>query len=125
MNKRISFDNETKLGYIYVFEKKGKYLIEETEELEVNPFISLDIDKEKRIVGLELFGEEAKTLLNFNKDSFYTKNDSGPTFMISENKKSLSKYSFLGIEFLFTKPDYKGFNGYNIIDLVKYPENEL
>lgn len=125
MSNRINFDNESNLGYIYVFNKKVKYSIEETEELEVNPFISLDVDKEQRVVGLELFGQEATKLENYNYDQIYSKRDNAYLFMIDKDKKSLSTYSFLGLEFLFTEPDYKGFNGYQIVDTTKYSETEI
>ncbi|WAA12077.1 DUF2283 domain-containing protein [Fervidibacillus halotolerans] len=125
MGKRISFDHESGFGYIYVFTKKYKYTIEETEELEVNPFISLDIDTEGKIVGLELFGEEALGLKNLVKEkNIYTKNEHKYSFRMNE-KEVVSKYHFLGIDFLFSKEDYKGFIGFDIIDLERYPENKL
>lgn len=125
MSIRINFDEELELGYIYIFPKKYKYKIEETEELEVNPFISLDIDNEKKIVGLELFGEEVQGLKNVvSEDNKYTKTPNKYSFRINE-KEVVSKYTFLGIEFCFSEDDYKSFVGFDIIDLKKYPENKL
>lgn len=125
MKIRINYDKEVDIGYFYVFSKKYKYTIEETEELEVNPFLSLDIDEKKAIVGIELFGEEASEIKNLvNEEHTYTKKASGISLRINE-KEVTSKYSFLGIDFCFARDDYKGFVGFDVVDNEKYPEDKL
>lgn len=121
MNERIEFDSEVEIGYIYIVNKNYKTEIKETEELEVNEFISMDIDKEGIIVGLEIFEEEAIALKNLKGQSdIFKKIKDGYAFSISD-KEILSSYQFNGLEFCFAKQDYTELIGINIIDLDKYP----
>ena len=124
MTKRISFDKEAVLGYIKVVRDIRNGSVEVTDELDINPFISIDLDRENRIVGLEVFGEETKYLENASQQDIYLKNTDVYSLRLND-KKVVSRFTYLGIDFCFSENDYKGFVGYDIIDFTKYPENIL
>ncbi|UZW66657.1 DUF2283 domain-containing protein [Priestia flexa] len=46
MDARITYDTDAKLAYLYLFPASASYQIQETEELEVNPSLLLDIDSD-------------------------------------------------------------------------------
>lgn len=120
MNERIEFDSEVEIGYIYIVNKNYKTEIKETEELEVNEFISMDIDKNDIVVGLEVFNEEAIILKNFReKQNLFIKTDKGYSFKFSKKEVS-SRYEYNGLEFCFAQDNYTEFIGINVIDLDKY-----
>ncbi|WKB34813.1 DUF2283 domain-containing protein [Terrilactibacillus sp. S3-3] len=58
----ITFDKEAELAYVYVVPPSMPRTIKDTEDLEVNDYIALDIDKFDRIVGLEFCDEIAMKL---------------------------------------------------------------
>ncbi|KGX84799.1 DUF2283 domain-containing protein [Pontibacillus litoralis] len=121
MHNRIEFDEEIEIGYINIFNKNYHYEIEETEELEVNAFLNLDIDRKQKIVGIEVFEEEALRLKGAKGEKeIFKETSNGYSFRIA-NKEVLSKYSFNGLDFCFSKEDYTGFIGLDIVDVEKYP----
>ncbi|QGX67010.1 DUF2283 domain-containing protein [Bacillus sp. ms-22] len=124
MKNRITFDKAANFGYIYVFNKKYKYKIKETEELEANELIALDIDRENKIVGLEIFGEEAIYIKNNEISQMYKQIDDSYYFLLVD-KPVKSSSTFLGIEFLFENEDYTNFIGYKILDNEKYKKELL
>lgn len=125
MAQRISYDKEANMGYINVVKNIKIGMIDMTDELDVNPFISLDLDKEERIVGLELAGNEAKNLESIiNNEMMYTK--SGNTYSLRiHNKEAIIKYSYLNIDFYFAKTDYTELIGFDITDINIYKEGIL
>ncbi|WP_458110099.1 DUF2283 domain-containing protein [Bacillus zhangzhouensis] len=124
MKNRITFDKAANFRYIYVFNKKYKYQIKETEELEANELIALDIDRENKIVGLEVFGEEAIYIKNNEISQMYKQID-GSYYFLLVDKPVKSSSIFLGIEFLFENEDYTNFIGYKILDIEKYKKKHL
>lgn len=125
MAQRISYDKEANMGYINVVKNIKIGMIDMTDELAVNPFILLDLDKEERIVGLELAGNEAKNLESIiNNEMMYTKN--GNTYSLRiHNKEAVIKYSYLNIDFYFAKTDYTELIGFDITDINIYKEGIL
>ncbi|WP_200411474.1 DUF2283 domain-containing protein [Virgibacillus salexigens] len=122
MGRRIEFDDDVKIGYVYIVNKKYKYKIDETEELEVNPFLNVDIDKNGIIIGIELFEEEAlglKEILN-NKKRMFIESPEGYSFRMSQ-KEVRSKFVFRGLRFCFSNVGYKGLIGIDIIVPENYP----
>ncbi|WP_353853734.1 DUF2283 domain-containing protein [Bacillus sp. Bos-x628] len=124
MKKRITFDKTADIGYIYVFNKDYKYTIKETEDLEANDLIALDIDKNNNIVGLEVFGDEAIYIKNNELSQMYKQIDDSYYFLLVD-KPVKSSSIFLGIEFLFENEDYTNFIGYKILDNEKYKKEFL
>ncbi|WP_234900661.1 DUF2283 domain-containing protein [Bacillus altitudinis] len=61
MKRTITYDQTIDIGYIYLIPPRIG-TIKETIELDVNECVNVDIDKEGRVAGLELFAEEAKVL---------------------------------------------------------------
>lgn len=62
-NSAITYDKEAELAYIYVIPPINQpSTVELTEDLEVNENISLDINKQNLIVGMEIFGELANDI---------------------------------------------------------------
>ncbi|MCY7702668.1 DUF2283 domain-containing protein [Bacillus altitudinis] len=61
MKRTITYDQTIDIGYIYLIPPRIG-TIKETIELDVNECVIVDIDKEGRVAGLELFAEEAKVL---------------------------------------------------------------
>ncbi|AQX56651.1 DUF2283 domain-containing protein (plasmid) [Priestia flexa] len=125
MIKRIDFNKEVEIGYIQVIKEIKAGMAHDTEELEVNSYINLDLDKENRIIGLEIFRDEANVLKNApSKDDIYIKNGNMYSLRLNDNEV-VSRYSYLGIEFCFSEENYRGFIGFDILDITKYPENTL
>lgn len=125
MAQRISYDKEANMGYINVVKNIKNGMIDMTDELDVNPFISLDLNNDERIVGLELAGNEAKNLESIiNNEIMYTKNGNSYSLRIN-NKEAVIKYSYLGIDFYFAKTNYTELIGFDINDISIYKEGTL
>ncbi|ASV67491.1 MULTISPECIES: DUF2283 domain-containing protein [Cytobacillus] len=125
MIKRIEFNKEVKIGYIQVIKEIKAGMVHETDELKVNPYINLDLDKDNRIIGLEIFRDEANALKNASsKDNFYLKRDNMYSLRLNDNEVA-SRYSYLGLEFCFSEENHRGFIGFDILDISKYPEKTL
>ncbi|NBJ71712.1 MULTISPECIES: DUF2283 domain-containing protein [Clostridia] len=121
MFDRIEYDEEVEIGYIHIFNDQYKYKIEETEELEVNEFLALDVDQEQRIIGIEVFDEEGIRLKELRgKKEIFKETTNGYSFRASD-KPVLSKFSYNGIDFCFAQKNYTEFVGLDIVDKEKYP----
>lgn len=120
MKAKVSYDINADMGYIYLSANKN-ISIKSTEELEVNPFISLDIDKEETITGIELAGDEAAELrVLLYKGESYTKADhpyseTGHGFSLRISEKAVkSRYRVSGITLCFSEEEYIGFVGFDL-----------
>jgi uncharacterized protein YuzE len=122
---RITYDKQVKMGYIYIFNQRNPYKIAHTEELEITPFIVMDLDEEKRVIGLELFPQEAK-ILEGNQDKNYVFSKENQRYSLRFNEDAIvCTYVYAGIEFYFSEDNYRGFIGLDIVDLTKYPKEFL
>jgi len=125
MEPRITYDNEAKLAYLYIFPADFPYDIECTEELEVNEFLVLDIDHHERIVGIEFFGPAAHQLSKLaGAEKIYKKNGNTFSFRLSEQEVK-NKFQYKGINFCFSDKEFEHFIGFDIVDLNKYNEHAL
>lgn len=112
MKRTITYDQTIDIGYIYLIPPRIG-TIKETIELDVNECVNVDIDKEGRVAGLELFAEEAKVL----KHTPVYEDELSLRFT---DQEVLSTYHLLGIEFLFSTPDHEGLIGFTIVDPLRY-----
>ncbi|WJE31051.1 DUF2283 domain-containing protein [Bacillus altitudinis] len=112
MKRTITYDQTIDIGYIYLIPPRIG-TIKETIELDVNECVNVDIDKEGRVAGLELFAEEAKVL----KHTPVYEDDLSLRFT---DQEVLSTYHLSGIEFLFSTPDHEGLIGFTIVDPLRY-----
>lgn len=112
MKRTITYDQTIDIGYIYLIPPRIG-TIKETIELDVNECVNVDIDKEGRVAGLELFAEEAKVL----KHTPVYEDELSLRFT---DQEVLSTYHLSGIEFLFSTPDHEGLIGFTIVDPLRY-----
>ncbi|MCM3037538.1 DUF2283 domain-containing protein [Bacillus pumilus] len=112
LKRAITYDQTIDIGYIYLL-PVGIGTIKETIELDVNECVNVDIDKEGRVAGLELFAEETKVL----KHAPAYEDELSLRFT---DQEVLSTYHLSGIEFLFSTPDHKGLIGFTIVDPLRY-----
>ncbi|OLP64695.1 hypothetical protein BACPU_22850 [Bacillus pumilus] len=113
MKRTITYEKKIDIGYIFVIPGLKQLKINETIELDTNECINVDIDHDYRIVGLELFAEEADVLRHTPvQDDMYS--------LRFTDQNILSTYHFLGVDFHFSKPDHEGFIGFDIVDQLKY-----
>lgn len=112
MKRTITYDQTIDIGYIYLIPPRIG-TIKETIELDVNECVIVDIDKEGRVAGLELFAEEAKVL----KHTPVYEDELSLRFT---DQEVLSTYHLSGIEFLFSTPDHEGLIGFTIVDPLRY-----
>ncbi|MGN7854294.1 DUF2283 domain-containing protein [Exiguobacterium sp. 22311] len=125
MSIKITLDKKLELGYLYLFPKSFKYKIEDTEELEDNPHLSLDIDQDERIIGIEVFDSETIHLHDvINKEVYYEEKPDHISLRL-KNILIKSTSTFSGIRFHFAEEDYSGFVGFDIIDLELYSKESL
>lgn len=123
----ITFDKEAELAYVYVVPPSIPRTIKDTEDLEVNDYIALDIDKFDRIVGLEFCDEIAMKLKKCLESEKYTKEGEHSEvfqFRLSADKV-VKKFRFKGIDFCFSDQEYNNFVGFDIVDLKRYDKNIL
>ncbi|MEK5326832.1 DUF2283 domain-containing protein [Bacillus sp. FSL W8-0006] len=112
MKRTITYDQTIDIGYIYLIPPRIG-TIKETIELDVNECVNVDIDKEGRVAGLELFAEEAKVL----KLTPVYEDELSLRFT---DQEVLSTYHLSGIEFLFSTPDHEGLIGFTLVDPLRY-----
>lgn len=112
MKRTITYDQTINIGYIYLIPPRIG-TIKETIELDVNECVNVDIDKEGRVAGLELFAEEAEVL----KHTPVYEDELSLRFT---DQEVLSTYHLSGIEFQFSTPDHNGLIGFTIVDPLKY-----
>lgn len=125
MSIKITLDKKLELGYLYLFPESFKYKIEDTEELEANAYISLDIDQDERIVGIEVFDSETIHLHDaINKEVYYEEKSDHISFRLKDTPIKSSS-TFCGIRFNFAEGDYSEFVGFDIIDLELYSKEAL
>lgn len=112
MKRTITYEQSIDIGYIYITPQSERLKIKETIELDVNECINVDIDKEDRVAGLELFAEESDVLRN------------APVYedhlSLRLDQEVLSTYHLSGVEFQFSTPDQKRLIGFTIVDPLRY-----
>ncbi|MFP7347457.1 DUF2283 domain-containing protein [Bacillus safensis] len=113
MKRTITYEQSIDIGYIYITTQSERLKIKETIELDVNECINVDIDKEDRVAGLELFAEESEVLRN------------APVYedhlsLRLTDQEVLSTYHLSGIEFQFSTSDHNGLIGFTIVDPLRY-----
>ncbi|UXC33150.1 DUF2283 domain-containing protein [Bacillus safensis] len=113
MKRTITYEQSIDIGYIYITPQSERLKIKETIELDVNECINVDIDKEGRVAGLELFAEESEVLRNA---PVYENNLS----LRLTDQEVLSTYHLSGVEFQFSTPDHKRLIGFTIVDPFRY-----
>ncbi|APJ10034.1 DUF2283 domain-containing protein [Bacillus safensis] len=113
MKRTITYEQNIDIGYIYITPQAEHIKIKETIELDVNECVNVDIDKEGRVAGLELFAEESKILRNVPVDE-------DDLSLRLTNQEILSTYQLSGIEFHFSTPDHNGLIGFTIVDPIRY-----
>ncbi|MCM3139823.1 DUF2283 domain-containing protein [Bacillus safensis] len=113
MKRTITYEQSIDIGYIYITPQSERLKIKETIELDVNECINVDIDKEDRVAGLELFAEESEVLRN-------TPVYEDKLSLRLTDQEVLSTYQWSGIEFHFSTPDHKGLIGFSIVDPLLY-----
>ncbi|MBY0595814.1 DUF2283 domain-containing protein [Bacillus bingmayongensis] len=125
MKSRITYDNEAKLAYLYIFSSVAQYKIQSTDELEVNEYLGLDIDQHDRIVGIEFFGPVASELSKLvGSEKIYKKNGNVYSFRLSEQEVK-NKFQYKGIDFCFSDEGFECFIGFDVINLNKYDKDLL
>ncbi|MGD6983440.1 DUF2283 domain-containing protein [Bacillus altitudinis] len=112
LKRTITYDQTIDIGYIYLIPPRIG-TIKKTIELDVNECVNVDIDKEGRVAGLELFAEEAEVL----KHTPVYEDELSLRFT---DQEVLSTYHLSGIEFHFSTPDHNGLIGFTIVDPLKY-----
>ncbi|MCK1974453.1 DUF2283 domain-containing protein [Bacillus safensis] len=113
LKRTITYEQSIDIGYIYITPQSERLKIKETIELDVNECINVDIDKEDRVAGLELFAEESEVLRN------------APVYedhlsLRLTDQEVLSTYHLSGVEFQFSTPDQKRLIGFTIVDPLRY-----
>ncbi len=113
LKRTITYEQNIDIGYIYITPQAEHMKIKETIELDVNECVNVDIDKEGRVAGLELFAEESKVLRNVPvyEDELSLR---------LTDQEILSTYQLSGVEFQFSTPDHNGLIGFTIVDPLRY-----
>lgn len=125
MTIRMTYDQEAEMGYLYLFPKTFTPVIEDTDELEENAFLSVDIDQEGRIVGIEFFNEEANVIRDSLADAFLYEEQATCFSLRLRNMVPKSSCLLQGVTFYFAETDHTGFIGFDILDLERYPVEVL
>lgn len=121
MTIRLTYDRDAGMGYLYLFPETFTPAIEETDELEENAFLSLDVDQEERIVGIEFFNEEANVIRVVHSQSFLYAEHTDRFSLRLQNTIPKSTCLLQGVTFYFAETDHTGFIGLDILDLERYP----
>jgi len=113
LKRTITYEQNIDIGYIYITPQAEHMKIKETIELDVNECVNVDIDKDGRVAGLELFAEESKVLRNVPvyEDELSLR---------LTDQEILSTYHLSGIEFQFSTSDHNGLIGFTIVDPIRY-----
>lgn len=121
MTIRMTYDQEAEMGYLYLFPETFTPAIEETDELEANACLNVDVDQEERIVGIEFFDEEADVIRDVRAQSFFYEELADRFSLRLRNTIPKSTCLFQGVTFYFAETDHTGFIGLDILDLERYP----
>lgn len=125
MTIRMTYDQEAEMGYLYLFPETFTPVIEETDELEENAFLDVDVDQEGRIIGIEFFDEEANVIRDVLADAFLYEEQADRFSLRLRNMVPKSSCHFQGVTFHFAETDHTGFIGLDILDLERYPVDVL
>jgi len=125
MTIRMTYDQEAKMGYLYLFPETFTPVIEETDELEENAFLNVDVDQEGRIVGIECFDKEADVIRDVHADAFLYEEQADRFSLRLRNTIPKSTCLFQGVTFYFAETNHTGFIGLDIMDLERYPVDVL
>lgn len=125
MTKRITYDPQSALGYVRVVAEISPGMIKQTIDVEVNHWMMLDVDKKGRILGIELFGNEAHTLKQVEVSQPFYEKENNTYILRLQSKKVQSTFHHLGINFCFGNEDYTDLVELELVDLLKYKEEIL
>ncbi len=125
MTIRMTYDQEAEMGYLYLFPETFTPAIEETDELEENEFLNVDVDQEGRIVGIECFNEEANVIRAVHSQAFLYAEHTDRFSLRLRNTIPKSSSHLQGVTFYFAESDHTGFIGFDILDLERYPVDVL
>ena len=125
MTIRMTYDQEAKMGYLYLFPETFTPAIEETDELEENEFLNVDVDQEGRIIGIEFFDKEVDVIRDVHTDTFLYEKRADRFSLRLRNTIPKSTCHLQGVTFYFAEPDHTGFIGLDILDLERYPVDVL
>jgi len=125
MTIRMTYDQEAEMGYLYLFPETFTPAIEETDELEENEFLNVDVDQEGRIVGIEFFNEEANVIRAVHSQAFLYAEHTDRFSLRLQNTIPKSSCHLQGVTFYFAEPDHTGFIGLAILALERYPVDVL
>lgn len=120
MTIRMTYDQEAEMGYLYLFPETFTPAIEETDELEENEFLNVDVDQEGRIVGIEFFNEEANVIRAVHSQAFLYAEHTDRFSLRLQNTIPKSSCHLQGVTFYFPETDHTGFIGLDILDLERY-----
>ena len=121
----MTYDQEAEMGYPYLFPETFTPVIEDTDELEENAFLSVDVDQEGRIVGIEFFNEEANVIRAVHSQAFLYAEHTDRFSLRLQNTIPKSSCHLQGVTFYFAETDHTGFIGLDILDLERYPVDVL
>ena len=119
------YDQEAEMGYLYLFPETFTPAIEETDELEENAFLSVDVDQEGCIVGIEFFNEEANVIRAVHSQAFLYAEHTDRFSLRLQNTIPKSSCHLQGVTFYFAETDHTGFIGLDILELERYPVDVL
>jgi len=125
MTIRMTYDQEAKMGYLHLFPETFTPVIEETDELDENAFLGVDVDQEGRIIGIECFNKEADLIRDVHVDAFLYEEQADRFSLRLQNTISKSSCQLQGVTFYFAETDHTGFIGLDILDLERYPVDVL
>ncbi|WP_214727986.1 DUF2283 domain-containing protein [Exiguobacterium sp. s168] len=125
MTIRMTYDQKAKMGYLYLFPETFTPAIEETDELEENEFLNVDVYQEGRIVGIEFFNEEANVIRAVHSQAFLYAEHTDRFSLRLQNTIPKSSCHLQGVAFYFAETDHTGFIGLDILDLERYPVDVL
>lgn len=120
MTIRMTYDQEAEMGYLYLFPETFTPVIEDTDELEENAFLSVDVDQEGCIVGIEFFDEEANVIRYGLANAFLYEEQADRFSLRLQNTVPKSSCHFHGVTFYFAETNHTGFIGFDILDLERY-----
>ena len=120
MTIRMTYDQEAEMGYLYLFPETFTPAVEETDELEENECLNVDVDQEERIVGIEFFNEEANVIRAVHSQAFLYAEHTDRFSLRLQNTIPKSSCHLQGVTFYFAETDHTGFIGLDILDLERY-----
>lgn len=130
MEAQVTYNSSIQIGYIYLVVPDSAFSMK-TEELTFNPYLNLDYDEKNRLIGIEIFGENARSLFRWSGKSHIfklCKTDEKQifySFRIDEFPSAKVVEVQNGILLHFKDNDCKQFLGIDIYKLDQYSKEYL